>query len=157
MIKRIISGGQTGVDQAGLYAAVKLGIPTGGWAPPGYMTENGPAIHLLRDTFHLRDMPPIPGQSMREMYRDRTIRNIKDSDLTFVWDDVGSPGSQLTYMQCEILHKPVYKNPTANIVRTACEDPLIQVINIAGNRASVNPGIFKRVHDLLIEALAGEE
>jgi hypothetical protein len=33
MIGKVISGGQTGVDQAALRAAKACGIPTGGWAP----------------------------------------------------------------------------------------------------------------------------
>jgi hypothetical protein len=31
MIEKIISGGQTGADQAALDAAIKMGIPHGGW------------------------------------------------------------------------------------------------------------------------------
>ena len=41
MIKKIISGGQTGADQAGLDVAIELGIPHGGWIPKGRKTENG--------------------------------------------------------------------------------------------------------------------
>jgi len=33
MIKKIISGGQTGADRAALDVAIKLGIPHGGWIP----------------------------------------------------------------------------------------------------------------------------
>jgi len=33
MIKKIISGGQTGVDRAALDAAIKLAIAHGGWTP----------------------------------------------------------------------------------------------------------------------------
>jgi Circularly permutated YpsA SLOG family len=33
MIERVISGGQTGTDQAALREARAFGIPTGGWAP----------------------------------------------------------------------------------------------------------------------------
>ena len=42
----VISGGQTGVDQAALRAARSCGIPTGGWAPRGWLTEDGPAPWL---------------------------------------------------------------------------------------------------------------
>jgi predicted Rossmann-fold nucleotide-binding protein len=42
MIKKIISGGQTGVNQAALDAARKLNIAHGGWIPKGRKTENGP-------------------------------------------------------------------------------------------------------------------
>jgi len=39
---RIISGGQTGADQAALDAAIALGLPHGGWLPRGRKTESGP-------------------------------------------------------------------------------------------------------------------
>ncbi len=35
MIERILTGGQTGADQAALRAARAAGIATGGWAPKG--------------------------------------------------------------------------------------------------------------------------
>ncbi len=41
MIKKIISGGQTGADQAGLDVAIELGIPHAGWIPKGRKTEKG--------------------------------------------------------------------------------------------------------------------
>jgi Circularly permutated YpsA SLOG family len=41
MLKKIISGGQTGADQAALDAAIKLGIPHGDWIPKGRPTESG--------------------------------------------------------------------------------------------------------------------
>jgi hypothetical protein len=39
MLAKVISGGQTGADQAGRRAARAAGIPTGGWAPLGWKTE----------------------------------------------------------------------------------------------------------------------
>jgi hypothetical protein len=36
MIKKIISGGQTGADQAALDVVIKLDIPHGGWIPKGH-------------------------------------------------------------------------------------------------------------------------
>jgi hypothetical protein len=41
LIKKIISGGQTGADQAALDVAIESGIPHGGWIPKGRKTENG--------------------------------------------------------------------------------------------------------------------
>jgi len=35
MIKRIISGGQTGADRAALDFAIKKGLQHGGWVPKG--------------------------------------------------------------------------------------------------------------------------
>ena len=43
MLEPVISGGQTGADQAGLRAAQACGIPTGDQAPRGWLTEAGPA------------------------------------------------------------------------------------------------------------------
>jgi hypothetical protein len=41
MLKKIISGGQTGADIAGLDVAIKYGIPHGGAIPKGRLTEEG--------------------------------------------------------------------------------------------------------------------
>jgi len=38
---KIESGGQTGVDRAGLEAAIALGLPYGGWVPKGRLAEDG--------------------------------------------------------------------------------------------------------------------
>jgi Circularly permutated YpsA SLOG family len=48
MITLVISGGQTGADQAGWRAAQACDIPTGGWMPLHFMTENGPDGSLGR-------------------------------------------------------------------------------------------------------------
>ena len=44
MIEKIVSGGQTGVDQAGLLMATEMGIEVGGWCPKGGLDENGNCI-----------------------------------------------------------------------------------------------------------------
>jgi hypothetical protein len=41
VIAKIVSGGQTGVDRAGLDVALALGIPHGGWCPKGRKAEDG--------------------------------------------------------------------------------------------------------------------
>ena len=46
MIEKIISGGQTGIDQLALEIAIELGIETGGTAPPNFMTEDGVNLEL---------------------------------------------------------------------------------------------------------------
>jgi len=40
MIEKIISGGQTGADQAALDAAIKLGISHCGWIPKGRIIDD---------------------------------------------------------------------------------------------------------------------
>jgi hypothetical protein len=51
-IKKIISGGQTGADQAGLDVAIEHGIPHGGAIPKGRLTEDV----VLSDKYQLEEM-----------------------------------------------------------------------------------------------------
>lgn len=67
---KVISGGQTGVDQAALRAARAAGLPTGGWACKGWVTEAGPAPWLA--DFGLVECP-WPG------YPARTRWNVGDA------------------------------------------------------------------------------
>jgi len=53
MIKRIISGGQTGVDRAVLDAAIKCHVSHGGWIPKSRRAENG----SLPNQYQLREIP----------------------------------------------------------------------------------------------------
>jgi hypothetical protein len=46
VLAKVISGGQRGADQAGWRAARALGIPTGGWMPLEFRTENGACPEL---------------------------------------------------------------------------------------------------------------
>jgi hypothetical protein len=41
MLRKVISGGQTGVDRAGLDAAREAGLPTGGYCAKGRLAEDG--------------------------------------------------------------------------------------------------------------------
>ena len=50
MLKKIISGGQPGVEIAALDAAIQLDIPHAGWAYKGRKTDDG----VLRETHKLR-------------------------------------------------------------------------------------------------------
>ena len=58
MIKKIISGGQTGADLAALDTAIKLRIPHGGWIPKDRITEEGPLpdkYQLVITLFYLQE------------------------------------------------------------------------------------------------------
>jgi hypothetical protein len=41
MLRKIISGGQTGADRAGLDFAIETGLKHGGYVPRGQKAENG--------------------------------------------------------------------------------------------------------------------
>src|SRR5262249_29141313 len=72
-LEKIISGGQTGVDQGALCAARKAGFPTGGWAPKGWLTERGPAPWLAELGLLQHASPSYPL---------RTRANVAASDAT---------------------------------------------------------------------------
>ena len=73
MVKKIISGGQTGADRAGLDVALTVGLPIGGWCPQGRRAEDGP----------IPDGYPLVETAERN-YQTRTRRNVEDSDGTLI-------------------------------------------------------------------------
>jgi hypothetical protein len=94
-ILRILSGGQTGVDQAALDVARLLGIPTGGYVPAGRWTARGP---LPTDYAGLEEV----GMGVDGLPADlalRTWMNVETADLTLIIDYEGvpsDPGTQAT-------------------------------------------------------------
>ena len=147
MIEKIISGGQTGADQGGLFAGLKLGIPTGGTAPPNFMTDTGPEREFL-SSFGLVEGVPDP-----KTYPKRTRKNVIDSDGTVLFGNLSSPGTRLTINYCKALNKPYTENPTPSQLQDFIVYNHIKILNVAGNRERTNPGITKRVTDIIVEAL----
>jgi len=138
MIEKVISGGQIGVDQAGLRAAKLCGIPTGGWAPKGYLTANGAKKRLLQGEYGLQETDS-------SKYLLRTKLNVKDSDATVaIAIDPQSPGTQMTLQFARRMHKPYFlvdlrkKTAQHRIVtdlRNWLDRHNVSVLNVAGNRS----------------------
>ena len=91
MIKKIISGGQTGADRAALDIALKFNIPHGGWIPKGRITEDGP----LPSKYKLQEMPTTS-------YPARTEKNVIDSDGTLIFSR-GKPTGGTDYTRKIVL------------------------------------------------------
>jgi hypothetical protein len=70
MLKKIISGAQTGADFAGLIVAKHFGYETGGWMPKGYKNLDG---------FHLGTTTRPTARAWEKM-RKRT-----DYGTTWIW------------------------------------------------------------------------
>lgn len=153
-LTRIVSGGQTGADRGGLDAAIALGVAHGGWSPKGRRAEDGaiPPQYLLREA-------PDRG------YRDRTRRNVVDSDATIVLTKGRlTPGSRQTMEMAReagrpALHVDVSRWPGARgddiaRFREWLEENRIGVLNVAGSRESKAPGLQAKVKAFLVEALA---
>lgn len=149
LLSKVISGGQTGADRAGLFVARKLSIPTGGWAPKGWRTEKGaePALANLGLLEH-----------RSENYQDRTKANIEDSTGTVILaSNPNSPGTALTIELCKELNKPwILVNPfniqEHNRISSFINIHNVKVLNVAGNRESKSPGIYKASVAILTKA-----
>ena len=146
-IKKIISGGQTGADQGALDIAIKLGIPHGGWIPKGRLTEDGP----LPDKYALNEMPTAS-------YPKRTEKNILDSDGTMILSyGPLAGGSSLTMKLAKKHKKPVFHlDLNSMFIFKAVEDVnawiseyQIEVLNVAGSRASKDPEIHGATMDFI--------
>lgn len=136
----IVSGGQTGSDRAGLDFAIAHGLPHGGWCPSGRRAEDGP----LDKRYQMRE-------TEGEGYRQRTKRNVADSDATLIFN-IGelSDGSLATLRLAERAGKPVWVvaldgarlTAEAERVRDWLAANRVAVLNIAGPRESKRPGIY---------------
>lgn len=151
MIKKIISGGQTGADQAGLDAAIELEIPRGGWIPKGRKTEEGP----MPAKYKLKEMKTTS-------YPKRTEKNILDSDGTVIFTfGKLTGGSELTRklakthgFPCLHVHlNKVSAGEGAELVRLWIENHKIKVLNVAGSRTSKAPGIYEAAKKILSGAI----
>ncbi len=143
-LEQIISGGQTGADQAGLYAAEAVGIKTGGMMPARFRTQAG-SNYALAARFGL-----LEHSSWK--YPPRTEVNVAGSDGTIIFGNPFSPGCALTINLCKQYHRPYEVNLTASQLRAWVEEKGIKVLNVAGNREETNPGIFERTKAVIVEA-----
>jgi hypothetical protein len=146
-VRRIVSGGQTGVDRGALDAALNLGVDHGGWCPLGRLAEDGyiPVRYRLK-------------QCDSADYPVRTERNVLDSDGTLVLHggDI-SGGTDFTCRVATRAGRPLLvldlsNAPEVNTVRRWLREHRIEVLNVAGPRESTSPGIAEAARRF-VEAL----
>ena len=136
-VKKIISGGQTGVDRIGLEAGKEIGLQTGGTATPGFATETGKDL-TLRD-FGVEEISSElqAGKSGKEFYLPRTEQNVLNSDGTVYFaTDEDSAGRIATERFAKKHNKPFLLNPTVEQLRKWLASNNIETLNVAGNRGS---------------------
>lgn len=154
LLCKIISGGQTGADQAGLQAGRTLGYETGGTAPPDFHTSSGPQPELL-GAFGLVAMDPV--SSMVVAYCMRSKKNVDDADATLVFRVQKSPGTDNTIGYCitgqwkrvdipdldtyapDCSHRPVLvvrelTQASTGVVRDFLDQHGVRILNVAGHR-----------------------
>jgi hypothetical protein len=152
MIRKIISGGQTGADRAALNFAIKQNIPHGGWVPKGRIAEDG----RIPDIYQLLEMPT-------DSYPERTEQNVIDSDGTVIISHgILTGGSANTAEMARKharpwLHLDMEKttmDKAAQRLREWIADKNISVLNVAGPRQSGDPAIYDVTTKVLETAAA---
>lgn len=146
--ERIVSGGQTGVDRGALEAAIALGIAHGGWCPRGRLAEDG----SIPSRYDL-----VENESSN--YKVRTTQNVEDSDATLILHKRPlSGGTLLTKRVAARLHKPYASfeidDRNADRIRDWMQEIRPLVLNIAGPRESLEPGIEIESAEFLIRVLS---
>ena len=148
MLKKIISGGQTGVDRAALDAAIDCNFPYGGYIPRGRLAEDG----VIDEKYSLLV------ELNSDDYSDRTKKNIEDSDGTVVvYDGICGKGTMFTIYYAKEMKKPVLvidlsKTDVSSAVKeieTFVGENRINVLNVAGPRASIDPEIYKKAYPII--------
>ncbi len=162
LLRALISGGQTGVDQSALRAARALGLATGGYAPQGWRTLDGPNPTLGTD-YGLVEAPS-PG------YPWRTAKNVLASDATIrLAETFTSPGEIRTLRAITKFKRPSLSICLLPLSRKgfALEDPRdasralvaflilheVRILNIAGDSERTARGIGTLAEAFLIQAL----
>jgi hypothetical protein len=97
MIRKLVTGGQAGVEQAAWASARRAGVATGGYMPRGFLTEEGPAPRLGA----LYNAIEFPFDDAR-----RIRANLRRADGLFWFGDADSPGAVDALAACRELGKP---------------------------------------------------
>lgn len=149
--RHIVSGGQTGADRAALDFAIEHGYTHGGWAPHGRRAEDG----RIPVKYQLVELPTGG-------YRERTRRNVEDSDATLIVNLGELDGGTLaTQRFADSTGKPCYvaqvdDGISATMVTHVLEwlrQHDVDTLNVAGPRESKRPGIYKTTLELLQDML----
>lgn len=140
------------MDQAALRAARAVGFPTGGHAPLGWETEEGPAPWLA--DYGLVECPE-PG------YPARRKRCVADADTMVLIGDKNSKGSRGVLKDWATIRKHaawVWVEPGASTPRGVAgflmnvrrDGRRVETVLVAGNRESLMPGIGERAERFLL-------
>ena len=147
LCERIVSGGQTGADRGALDFAIKHGYIHGGWAPQGRLAEDG----VIPAKYQLTEMA-------EGGYRQRTRRNVVDSDATLIVNlgelDGGTLATQVfaekSGKPCLVVQAdPGISEGMVDSVLAWLRQHDVKILNVAGPRESKRPGICRLTSEML--------
>jgi hypothetical protein len=151
MLKKIVSGGQTGADRAALDFALQVGIPHGGWVPKGRKAEDGP----LPDRYQLKE-------TFTANYSERTEQNVIDSDGTLVISHGSLTEGSAYTTEMSIKHGRPWLHldmgrltleQASQAMRSWIAASNIEVLNVAGPLLSKDQEIYDTTFEVLLASL----
>jgi hypothetical protein len=144
-LRKVISGGQTGVDRAALDAAMAAGLAVGGWCPKGRLAEDGP----ISDRYPLQEAP-------KRYYGQRTEWNVRDSDGTLIlyWGELQDGTLATVKLARDTYRRPLLIDNLLDPVDLKevvdwIERRNIEKLNVAGPRESSRLGIYNMAREYL--------
>ncbi|MEM9280744.1 MAG: putative molybdenum carrier protein [Verrucomicrobiota bacterium] len=137
MLKKVVSGGQTGADRAALKWALSAGIECGGWCPAGRHSEDGD----IDGKYPLIETPSAD-------YAQRTEWNVRDSDATLLVSRSSKivGGTALTKTFASRWNRPclhIHEGSREASERLICfiDENRVETLNVAGPRRTTESGI----------------
>lgn len=146
-LRKVISGGEAGVDRAALDAALALGYTAGGWCRRGRARKG-----RVPDRVPLRE-------TSSDKYPERAALNVRDADATLiVYNGTPDNGTRLTQQIALRMGKPViavdlddrggFDQARDWLARTSP-----RVLNVAGAAEARNVGVYARTFAMLVRLL----
>jgi hypothetical protein len=147
VLKKIISGGQTGVDRAALDAALKYGTECSGWCPAGRLDEFG----KIPERYPLKELESGG-------FAERTLKNVKDSDGSVIFHAAGlRGGTKETLTFCLKEKRPhllidatkMSVEEAADAIGSFVREKKVTILNLAGPRQSEWPEGYEYAFSVL--------
>jgi len=147
-IKKIVSGGQTGVDSAALDVAMEFGIPAGGWVPKGMLNEYN---KIINSDYNIQETPSSD-------VKQRTEWNVRDADATLIiYRNLLMGGTEYTRQKAIINTKPYLLINLSSLSFFEAVDTISNwfskvdgtILNIAGPRDSEDMNMYMDTRKLL--------
>jgi hypothetical protein len=140
MLRKIISGGQTGADRAGLDFAIETGLEHGGYVPRGRKAEDGENRRGCLG----RSISPLP----REWAGARGTASAGGSSLRSGW--AGSLSMPSTRPSAQA--GPGSENAGEGVL-TRYLVPKLRKLNFTGSADAIQMALIELAHDLLLPKL----
>jgi Circularly permutated YpsA SLOG family len=132
-------------DRAALDWALAHGVECGGWCPKGRKAEDG----SIDPKYPLKETPSAS-------YIQRTEWNVRDSDATVLFSiDPALTGGSKKTLEFAHKHKKPHlhlcagDNAAADKLKAFIEKNRVKILNVAGPRASKEPGVGEFVMSTL--------